>query len=127
MRWVFSVVVIVVAVLVAGRYFHWSWTDPATYTGQESPVAGSGGTCGRVADVYFARNSRGQPTFVDFGAPHPHEDFTVVIWGDDRPNFNPPPESWQGKKVCITGKVTHYHGRPEIVAHAPDQIRVSPN
>lgn len=147
MRKVLVLGAIVLAIFVAGRHYHWSWTAPATYVTRDTQVVSNGGApndaltpqeaaqavgrratvCGTAVNVYFARNSNGQPTFIDFGAPHPDEDFTVVIFGDDRPAFNPPPEAWMGRKICVTGRIKSYHGNPEIVAYGPDQLQPSRN
>jgi hypothetical protein len=31
--------------------------------------------------------SRGKPTFIDLDKPYPSQDFTIVIWDDDRAKF----------------------------------------
>lgn len=31
--------------------------------------------------------SKGKPTFINFDKRYPSQDFTVMIWGDDRPGF----------------------------------------
>lgn len=149
MRWVLALGIVALALFVAGRHFHWQWTDPSTYFHHGSVTVIDGGgsgsedaltpeqaaqavghratVCGTPANIYYAGNSRGAPTFVDFGAPHPNEDFTIVIFGRDRNRFSPPPESWTGHRLCVSGLVKSYENRPEVVAYAPDQIRLSPN
>lgn len=124
--------VVALALFVAGRHFRWRWANPATYfhRGHVSYVHGKsggaagGGNCGLVADVHYAARSNGRPTFIDLGHPYPNETLTVVIWGSDRARFDPRPESLQGRRICVSGAVTSYHGRPEIVAYGPDQIHV---
>jgi len=91
---------------------------------QAAGAAGQRATvCGIAASIHFAARSRGQPTFINLGAPYPDQVFTIVIWGDDRPNFKPPPESWQGKRLCVTGRIKLYRGTPEVIAYGPDQIQ----
>lgn len=132
MRWLLVIGVIALALFVAVRHFHWHWADPATYLhrGDVTYVDGGssggakGGRCGLVADVHYAARSNGRPTFIDLGHPYPNQTLTVVIWGDDRARFDPPPESLRGRRICISGAVRSYHGRPEIVAYGPGQIRV---
>lgn len=150
-RWVLVLGAVVLALFVAGRHFHWQWADLSAYfhhgsvtvvdgdghqagpenaltPEQAAQAAGRRATvCGKPANVYYARTSNGAPTFVDFGASHPDEDFTIVIFGRDRNRFNPPPESWSGHRLCVSGLVKYYEDRPEIIAYAPDQIRLSPN
>ncbi|MCC6180161.1 MAG: hypothetical protein IT305_33005 [Chloroflexi bacterium] len=72
----------------------------------------------------FQRDVRGQPTFLN-DAPYPHHVFSVVIWGRNRAAFQPPPESYQGRPLCVTGTVELYQQRPQIVAESPRQLRVA--
>jgi hypothetical protein len=48
------------------------------------------------ASASYQRNVRGQPTFIN-DAPFPNHVFTAVVWGRDRGQFQPPPESYDGK------------------------------
>src|SRR5215472_2684408 len=75
--------------------------------------------CGVVASVHYAATSKGQPTFVNFDKGYPDQPFTVVIWGEDLAKFNPGPISWDKKRVCASGTITSYQGKPEIVAKSP--------
>jgi len=62
-------------------------------------------------------------TLIDVGGSHPNELLTLIIKGDDRKKFTTPPEeAFKGKKVCITGQVIDYKGKPEIVITDPAQI-----
>ena len=80
--------------------------------------------CGVVASTHYAEQTKGSPTFVNLDKPYPNQVFTVLIWGEDLPKFSPKPSTWDGKRVCATGAITSYQGRPEIVAKAPGQVRV---
>jgi hypothetical protein len=63
-------------------------------------------------------------TLIDVGGSHPNELLTLVIKGDDRKKFKTPPEeAFKGKKVCITGTVIDYKGKPEIVITEVEQIK----
>lgn len=122
-RYVFLLGTVVALLVVPGAYARGgrrvlSPTQAAQAVGQRATV------CGVVASVHFAARSRDRPTFIDLGQPYPDQVFTIVIWGDDRSRFNPVPETWQGKKVCVTGFIKLYRGTPEVVAYGPDQIRV---
>ncbi len=94
--------------------------DAARYMGKQAMV------CGQVAGVHLAQRTGGAPTFINFDKPNPNQTFTVLIWGIDRPKFAAPPESTftAGKRVCVTGLVTDYRGKPEIVVRNPEEIRV---
>jgi hypothetical protein len=71
-----------------------------------------GTVCGTVAEKYSAAASAGTPTFVDFDKAYPNETFTAVIWLRDKAKVGSFPSSGV---VCVTGLITEYHGRPEIV------------
>jgi micrococcal nuclease len=63
-------------------------------------------------------------TLIDVGASHPNELLTLVIRGAARKKFKTPPEdTFKGKKVCITGQIIDYKGKPEIVITDSEQIK----
>ena len=37
--------------------------------------------------AFTSHNSKGKPTFINFDKPYPSQDFTVMIWDDDRAEF----------------------------------------
>lgn len=88
-------------------------------------VVGSQATVeGNVVSTHFASTSTGSPTFLDFHDPYQGH-FIVVIWGDQRSNFNQPPEdTYNGQHVCVSGQVSAYAGASEIVVDSPQQIQV---
>lgn len=53
------------------------------------------------------KSGKGSMTFLDFGGRYPNAKFTAIIWNRDASNL-------AGKRVCLTGKVTLYHGKPEM-------------
>ena len=94
-----------------------------------------------VRTYYYAKNSKGQPTFLDFHDPYEGY-FTCIIWKEDgqageliRDNFieafPPNPETYLlNKKVRVKGTINVYHRwknkvclcEPEIILHDPSQI-----
>jgi len=90
--------------------------DAASHVGESATV------CGVVASAKFAANSRSQPTFLDLDRPYPNPVFTAVIFGDDRPKFGAPEKSLQGTRVCVTGVIRLYRGKPEIILNDPNQL-----
>ena len=90
--------------------------DVAGHVGENATV------CGAVASAKFAARSRSQPTFLDMGKPYPNSAFTVVIFGDDRPKFGTPETTLRGKRVCVTGQIRDYRGKPEIILSDPSQL-----
>ena len=81
--------------------------------------------CGRVAGTTFAREVRGQPTYLNLDRPYPDQPFAVVIWGDDRPLFGEPERRFAGRPVCATGIIRLHRGKPEIAVRRPEEITTS--
>ena len=91
--------------------------DTHKYIGMEKTV------CGTVASATYAVRSKGRPSFLNLDQPYPKQIFTVVIWGSDRNKFKNPPETFfKGKRICVTGIIEDYRGKPEIIVRSPDQI-----
>lgn len=64
-------------------------------------------------------------TLIDMGGNHPNELLTLLIKGDDRKKFKDAPETvLKHKKVCVTGQLIDYKGKPEIIITDPEQIKV---
>jgi hypothetical protein len=80
--------------------------------------------CGQVVSTHYATSSKGQPTFLNLDEPYPKEVFTVLIWGSERAKFGKPEEKYRNSRVCVTGKITEFRGKPEIVATDPRQVEV---
>jgi hypothetical protein len=80
--------------------------------------------CGEVASTHFAARSKGSPTFINLDRPYPNQIFTILIWGSDRPKFGDPEQTYSGRRVCVTGKISLYRGVPEVIAYDPSQISV---
>lgn len=80
--------------------------------------------CDRVASTRYLPTGR-RPTFLNLGRPYPDQDLTVVIWGEDRARFPAAPENvYDGRRICVTGRIELYRGRPEIVTRDPDALRI---
>jgi hypothetical protein len=80
--------------------------------------------CGKVVSTHYAKSSKGEPTFLNLDEPYPKEVFTILVWGSDREKFGTPEDEYKGLRVCITGKITSYRNRPEIVATERGQIEI---
>lgn len=81
---------------------------------------------GVIVGTYYAEESGGRPTFLDFHDPYEGY-FTALIWGEDRDKFiqafPPNPETYfKNKKVQIEGLIETYKGVPEIILNDPSQI-----
>lgn len=106
--WVLSSVLAVASTLTT--------SEAAKHVGENVTV------CGVVAGVHTATSSKGSPTFVNLDKPYPNQVFTILIWGDDLRKFSSAPSSWDGKRVCATGRIEMYRNVPEIVAREAGQV-----
>jgi hypothetical protein len=68
--------------------------------------------CGKVASTRYAATTRGKPTFLNLDKPYPSQEFTLLIWGENRAKFGSPEEKYRDKQVCVTGRITEYVERP---------------
>lgn len=80
--------------------------------------------CGEVVSTRYADSTNGRPTFLNLDKPYPNQVFTIVIWGTNRSKFGTPENDYNGKRICISGRITAYAGLPEIVADDPKQIKI---
>lgn len=99
--------------------------DAPTYTAREAAdhVGEAARVCGTVADAAYRPRIGGSPTFLNFGAPHPDADFTVVIWSEARARFDVAPEAaFRGRRICVAGRIREHEGRPQIVLEHPSQV-----
>ena len=80
--------------------------------------------CGRVASAHFAVQAKGMPTLMNLDMQYPHQIFTIVIWGKDKPKFGDAVRTYRHKSVCLSGEITSHHGIPEITVNSPAQIQI---
>ena len=76
--------------------------------------------------LWFARRA-GRETdefFLYFGAYYPYQDFTVVVPGEVAYRFSRNPDRYfDNDYVMVTGLITEFDGKPEIVVKHADQLR----
>lgn len=94
-----------------------------TATEAKDHVGETATVCGTVVSTRYAASTRGQPTFLNVDKPYPNQLFTVVIWGNSRGKFGAPETAYKEKHICVTGEITEYRGKPEMIADDPKQIR----
>ena len=90
-------------------------------TEAEKHIGESVTICGTVASAHYAAHSKGAPTFLNLGHAYPSEDFTAVIWGENRSKFGTP-ENLTGQRICVTGPITLYRGKPEMILQDTSQM-----
>jgi hypothetical protein len=103
------------------------WLVPALAANKLTPaeakqhIGETATVCGVVASGRYSW-ARGKPTFLDIDKAYPQQIVTVVIWGENRAKFGAPERDLRDKRVCVTGRIEQYPGKPEIVASEPKQI-----
>lgn len=99
-------------------------TAAATLSPQEASqhVGQTATVCGSVTTASYRSNLPFQPTFLNFGEPYPHQLATIVILGNDRAKFGAPEADFNGKRICVTGFIRLFGGKPQIVVTEPNQI-----
>src|SRR5262245_25566308 len=90
--------------------------DAAAHIGETATV------CGVVASAEYEAHERNQPTLLDLGKPHPNAIFTAVIYDENRAKFGTPETSLLGRRICVTGRISDYQGKPEIILTDPKQL-----
>lgn len=91
-------------------------------------MAGIGRTatvCGVVASADYMAGSRANPTFLPIinpDQPDPKGALTAVIYGHDRAKFGAPETALQGQRLCVTGYISYFRGRPEMILSTPRQL-----
>ena len=59
--------------------------------------------------------------FLNFGGKYPNERLTVVIMAETKKRF-PGAETWEGRKVRVTGELSEHRGHPRIILRERGQI-----
>jgi len=55
------------------------------------------------------------------GGKYPNQAFTAFIPAASAAQF-PQPQQYEGRTVTVSGKITLYKGKPEIIVNSPSQI-----
>jgi micrococcal nuclease len=77
-----------------------------------------------VDGARWLENAKNAPTFLNVAGAFPNQALTVVIWEDVRKLFPyKPEEKLLDKKVCVTGRLEEYKGKPQIVVHQVEQLK----
>ncbi|MEZ4906890.1 MAG: hypothetical protein R2771_04425 [Saprospiraceae bacterium] len=80
--------------------------------------------CDKVTDVFKPEGEK-KNTYINFGGHYPDHKFTVVIFASDYPHFTyTPVEYLKDKNICVTGIVSVYKDKPEIIAKKEQQIEI---
>jgi hypothetical protein len=61
--------------------------------------------------------------FLNMGGKYPNQAFTAFIPSASAAQF-PNTQQYEGQTVAVSGKITLYRGKPEIIVNSPSQISV---
>ena len=93
---------------------------------QASSHAGETATvCCDVTGIHTAARTKGKPTFINLDKRYPTQDFTVMIWDDDRAGLGDL-EKYAGYQVVSQGVITMYRGKPEMVLRSSELVAGAP-
>ncbi|AXJ00253.1 hypothetical protein CYPRO_0976 [Cyclonatronum proteinivorum] len=93
------------------------YTQAADHIGQRAQV------CGEVAQARLAQEIGGSPVFLNFGAPHPNQSFTVVVWERDYSRWTEAPHrQFAQGYVCAVGEISEHQGRPQLVVRQQQHL-----
>ena len=95
---------------------------PATYTAAEAAkhVGEIATVTDRVDGVH--QSSKGN-IFLNMGGKYPNQAFTAFIPSSSAGQFSNP-QQYEGRTVSVSGKISLYKGKPEIIVNSPSQITV---
>lgn len=59
--------------------------------------------------------------FLNMGGKYPNQAFTAFIPSSSAAQFSNP-QQYEGRTVSVSGKISLYKGKPEIIVNSPSQI-----
>src|SRR4029450_2707880 len=91
-----------------------------TYTAQEASkhVGETAVITGEVEDVHQTGKEN---VILTMAGKYPNQVFTVFIPATTAGKF-PHPEQYKGETIVVSGKITLYHGKPEIIVMSSNQL-----
>lgn len=87
-----------------------------SHVGQTATVQGS------VSNVHVSGKGT---VFINFGDAYPDQDFTAVIFASSATTFGDV-NRYSGHKLAVTGPITMWKGKPEMILRTPASLRVMP-
>jgi len=78
-----------------------------------------------ICDSVYSAKALDKLTLINLGGAYPKELLTIVINKEDQVKFPSEPSSmFMGNKVCVTGTITEFKGKKQIIVTDPKQIVV---
>jgi DNA/RNA endonuclease YhcR with UshA esterase domain len=100
------------AALVIAQTSTYTATEAAKHVGESATVTD------KVDGVH--QSGKGN-IFLNMGGKYPNQAFTAFIPASSAAQFSQP-QQYEGRTVAVSGKITLYRGKPEIIVTSPSQI-----
>ncbi|WP_293298599.1 hypothetical protein [Pedobacter sp. UBA4863] len=79
-----------------------------------------------LCDSVYSTRAMENISLLNIGGKYPKEVITLVVFKSDRAKFEKEPtELYANKRICVTGKVTLYKDKLQIVVNEPKQVKVN--
>lgn len=83
--------------------------------------------CDSVAS-YNVSKGKDPNIYISLGKPFPDQKLSIVIFTHSKDTFSyNPPQYLLNRKVCVTGKLTEYKGRKQIIWNRETRLKVKDN
>jgi DNA/RNA endonuclease YhcR with UshA esterase domain len=109
---VIALLVVGVAALSMAQTPTYTAADAAKHVGEIATITGT---------VNGVRQAGKGNIFLSIGGKYTNKVFTAFIPSSSAADFSNP-QQYEGKAVAVSGKITLYHGEPEIVLENVSQI-----
>ncbi|MFN0293116.1 hypothetical protein [Pedobacter helvus] len=79
-----------------------------------------------LCDSVYSARALDNLSLLNLGAKFPKEIITLVVFKADRAKFEKEPvELFENKRICVTGMVTLYKEKLQIVVNDPKQLKLN--
>ena len=119
--WSCLVALVTVSALQASEPMKITTAEAKTHVGETVTV------CGKVVGTRITKyvlTTRGHPIVLNLDQPEPNPVFLILTWPSDPAKLDQAEKTYQGKQVCVTGKIVKARGVPQIITPEPTQIQV---
>ena len=104
--------------------WHLSFSQTVSLDSLSNYVGKTVTVCSKVQSAYISKGEK-KTTYLSFGAAYPNAIFTGVIFEDNLSKFKyTPSEYLKDKNICITGKVSIFKEKLQIIILSEEQIKV---
>jgi DNA/RNA endonuclease YhcR with UshA esterase domain len=108
----FTLSALICAASIFAQSSNYTAVEAAKHVGETATITGM---------VDGAHQSGKGNIFLNMGGKYPNQAFTAFIPSSSAAQF-PNPQQYEGRTLAVSGKITLYKGKPEIIVNAPSQI-----